>query len=104
VARANEYVQRESPWLLAKDSNRRRDLERILASLIRRVSRQALALAPFIPAKSQQLWAQLGGPGEVQAYLIDRLAELDPAGWRVKRGEALFPETETTLRTRPTDT
>jgi methionyl-tRNA synthetase len=93
VARANEYVQRESPWVLAKDSSRRGELERVMASLARRVARHAVTLAPFMPTKSQQLWMQLGGPGEVQAYRIDRLAELDPAGWRVKRGEALFPKT-----------
>jgi methionyl-tRNA synthetase len=50
VARANEYVQRESPWLLAKDSNRRRDLSEYWPRSLP-VSRQALALAPSIPAK-----------------------------------------------------
>ena len=92
VARANEYVQRESPWLLAKDPSRRGELERVLASLARRVARQAVALAPFMPTKTAQLWTQLGGPGAVQEYPINRLSELDPTGWQVKRGEALFPK------------
>jgi methionyl-tRNA synthetase len=91
VARANEHVQKEAPWALAKDPARRADLERVLASLARQLARQAAALAPFIPAKAQELWNQLGGRGSVNDAPLRSLDQLDPAGWTVKRGVALFP-------------
>jgi methionyl-tRNA synthetase len=94
VARANEYVQREAPWVLAKDPARRADVERVLGSLVRQIARQAAALAPFMPTKAEELWRQLGGPGDAAATRLDRLGDIDPAGWRVARAAPLFPKEE----------
>lgn len=94
VARANEYVQREAPWVLVKDPARRGDVERILGTLARQIAREAVALAPFMPTKAEELWAQLGGAGQVAGVRLDRLAEVDPAGWRVTRAAPLFPKEE----------
>ena len=89
--RANEYTAATTPWAVAKDPARRAELEQILASLIRRVARQTVMYAPFMPNKSQQIWTQLGAPGEVAAQRFDQLTNLDPTGWRVTKGEVLFP-------------
>ena len=56
---------------------------------------QAVALAPFMPTKAQELWAQLGGPGAVGDVAIRRLGEIDPSGWTVARAGPLFPKEET---------
>jgi methionyl-tRNA synthetase len=84
TARANEYAQATAPWTLAKDPARGAELDVALASLIRRLARQAALLAPFMPEKTGALWAQLGGAGAPRA--VD-----DVAGWRVVKGEGLFP-------------
>jgi methionyl-tRNA synthetase len=94
VARGNEYVDRQAPWKLAKDPNAREELETTLGSLVRQLARTAVALFPFMPAKSQELWRQLGAPGEVGAQRFDALMELDGAGWRVAKGGPLFPKDE----------
>jgi methionyl-tRNA synthetase len=92
VARANEYVDRQAPWRLAKDPERRDDLESVLASLIRSLTRQAVYLSPFMPGKATELWSQLGAPGDPASLRFDSLGTLDPAGWQVRKGEGLFPK------------
>ena len=92
VVRGNEYVDRQAPWKLAKDPALRGDLETTLASLMRQLARQAVCVAPFMPRKAAELWTQLGAPGAVDEQRFDRLASLDATGWRVKKGEPLFPK------------
>jgi methionyl-tRNA synthetase len=96
VARANEYTQLMQPWALAKagDDDSRRTLDHVLASLMRQLARQAVCVAPFLPEKSQQLWEALGGAGSVHEQRHADLAALEPSGWRVTKGAALFPRPE----------
>jgi len=91
TARANEYTQATAPWQLAKDPTRQAELEQCLASLIRRLARQAVLLSPFMPQKAEALWTQLGAPGRAAQQRVQALDALDPAGWRVAKGEGLFP-------------
>ncbi|AMW04298.1 methionine--tRNA ligase [Gemmatimonas phototrophica] len=91
TSRANEYTAATVPWGVAKDPARRAELEQILASLIRRIARQTVLLAPFMPTKTQQVWAQLGGQGAVADQRFDALDTLDVTGWRVTKGDPLFP-------------
>ncbi len=91
VARANEYVQNAAPWAMAKDPEKRLELERTLASVARQLARQAICLAPFMPGKSDELWSRLGGSGSVHDQRFDDLPSLDVTGWRVQAGAALFP-------------
>ncbi len=91
TARANEYTAATAPWAVAKDPARRAELEQILASLIRRIAKQTVLLAPFMPNKVEQVWQQLGGPGTVAAQRFESLDALDVGGWKVTKGEPLFP-------------
>ncbi len=92
VRDTNEFVQRSQPWTLAKDPAKRDELAATLATVIRSLARQALLLAPFIPGKAQELWQSLGGPGKISGCRMDTLAALDVAGWRVTKGDPLFPK------------
>jgi methionyl-tRNA synthetase len=91
IARANEFVQQQAPWTLAKDPARGSDLERVIASVARQLVRHAMSLAPFMPDKSNELWSQLGGTGSVEHASLLQLDTVSPAGWRVARRDALFP-------------
>ncbi len=91
VARANEFTQATAPWKLAKDESAHVALDQVLASLIRRLARHAVQLAPYMPERSQVLWESLGAPGAVSDVAFADLASLDAAGWKVKKGEPLFP-------------
>jgi methionyl-tRNA synthetase len=92
IARANEFVDRQAPWKLAKDPALAQELERTLAALIREVALQAVHLAPFMPERSEEVWRQLGAPGSVHEQRFASLDALDPSGWRVAKGEPLFPK------------
>lgn len=94
VARANEYVDRMAPWKLAKDPEQKTALDGVLASLMRQLVRQGLALAPFMPTKTAELFKQLGAPPRMRIAFRDLAVQdnIDPTGWRVMKGDPLFPK------------
>jgi methionyl-tRNA synthetase len=92
VARGNEFVQSSQPWALAKNPERRAELESVLSAIMRQLARHAIHLAPIIPNKAQDLWAQLGGPGQVVDQRFADVEALDVTGWRVAKGASLFPK------------
>jgi methionyl-tRNA synthetase len=94
IARANEYVDRQAPWKLAKDPALRAELESTLATLMRQLTRQAVYIWPFMPNKAEELWKALGAPGSVRDMRFNRLDELNPTGWKVEKGPSLFPKKE----------
>jgi methionyl-tRNA synthetase len=99
VSRGNEYVDRQAPWKLAKDPALRPELERTLAALMRQLARHAIHLHPFLPAKTADLWRQLGGPDIVAHQRFEMVAALDVSGWRVTKGDGLFPKEIVTATT-----
>lgn len=92
VARGNEFVQASQPWALAKNPEKRAELESVLAAIVRQLARHAIHLAPFMPEKAQDLWQQIGGSGNVSAQRFGDVASLDVTGWRVAKGASLFPK------------
>jgi methionyl-tRNA synthetase len=91
VDRANEYVTVQAPWKLARDPGLAHALDETLATLARKLAIETVLLAPFMPAKAQAVWEQLGGPGAVQDQRLPALEELNPSGWTVTKGAPLFP-------------
>ncbi|MGH7713370.1 MAG: methionine--tRNA ligase, partial [Gemmatimonadaceae bacterium] len=92
VAAGNEYVDRQAPWRLAKDPAQRGELETTLGALVRHLARHCVLLAPYLPGKAATLWQQLGGRGELGEQRFTGLGSLDVTGWRVAKGEPLFPK------------
>jgi methionyl-tRNA synthetase len=92
IARANEFVDRQAPWKLAADETQSAELDRTLGSLARQLVRQCVHIAPFTPERAEELWRRIGGPGSVHDQRFDSLASIDPAGWRVTKGDPLFPK------------
>ncbi|HEY9514137.1 MAG TPA: methionine--tRNA ligase [Gemmatimonadaceae bacterium] len=94
VARANEYVDHQAPWKLAKDPERRAELETTLATLTWTLAWLAVMVSPFMPGKAAQLWESLGAPGSVGGFEWRPSAgaeQIAPAGWTVRKGAPLFP-------------
>jgi methionyl-tRNA synthetase len=95
VARANEYVDRQAPWKLAKDPEQREELELTLATLAWALAWLAAMVSPFMPRKAEQLWEHLGAPETLQAFVwsaTDGVERIEPAGWSVRKGAPLFPK------------
>ena len=95
VTRGNEFVQSSQPWTLAKSPEKRDELASVMAALTRALARHCVLLYPFVPSKAQALWQQLGAPGRVEDQRHDKLAALDATGWRVRKGDSLFPKPTT---------
>ena len=94
TTRANLFIQQAQPWALAKDPTKARDLDDALSALVRSLARQAAALAPIMPGKAEALWSQLGAPKTAAGVPFAALSTLAADGWKVQRGEALFPRPE----------
>jgi methionyl-tRNA synthetase len=94
TARANLFIQQNQPWTLAKEPSASAELDNVLAALARSLARQAVALAAFMPIKAEALWTQLGGPGLAAATPYPDLATLQTVGWKVRKGDGLFPRPE----------
>jgi methionyl-tRNA synthetase len=63
-----------------------------MGTLVRTLARQCVMLFPFVPTKAQELWSQLGAPGRIEDQRFDTLMKLDATGWKVRKGEPLFPK------------
>jgi methionyl-tRNA synthetase len=93
VIRGNEFVQASAPWTIAKKGDDAA-LDAVLSSLVRQIARQTILLSPFMPEKTQMAWEQLGAPGHVSDQRIDSLMSLDATGWKVRKGDVLFPKAQ----------
>jgi len=93
ASRANRYVEETTPWKLAKEK-KDAELDRVLASLVRAVTRLAVLATPFIPAKAREIWDALGGDAErsLAAVRFDDLARLSVGGQRIAKPPPLFPK------------
>ncbi|MEO7985394.1 MAG: methionine--tRNA ligase [Gemmatimonadales bacterium] len=94
VSAANLYIQQNAPWALAKQG-KEPELDVVLASLARTLSRLCLLASPFIPGKSQQLWESLGLTGEASDADWDALVHPQVAGLAVTKPAILFPKPAT---------
>lgn len=96
ASRGNEFIQVSQPWALAKSPEQRGELAAVLSALARTIARQTAMLYPFMPEKCAEMWRRLGAPGRVEDQRWHSLMRLDAAGWRVTKGDPLFPKPELT--------
>lgn len=95
VGALNKYVDEQAPWRLAREG-RRDDLAQVMYSLLDSVRLVALAIWPFMPVASAEIWRQLGNPGPLEAQRWDeamRPGQL-PSGIAVPPAEPIFRRVE----------
>ncbi|KEF33690.1 methionine--tRNA ligase [Deinococcus sp. RL] len=89
----NRYIAESAPWTLAKSEATGRRLDTVLYTAAEGLRVASVALEAVIPAKAQELRAQLGLAG--QSYPLAAAWGLTPAGTAVPGGPVLFPKPET---------
>lgn len=90
VTAANQFIVQTAPWTLAKQQ-REAELDQVLASLARCLTRLAVLVHPFMPGKAEALWAHLGQDAALPGAW--RLAEAPTVtGLAVRKPEGLFPK------------
>ena len=71
--RANKYIDETTPWLLAKDENKRDRLSEVLYNLLISLDIGANLLAPFMPETSEKILSEIGAAahsGRVREYRV----------------------------------
>jgi methionyl-tRNA synthetase len=98
VRQANQYVDEQAPWKLAKDPAKKEQLATCLYNLAETLRLAALGLKAFMPSTAPRILAQLG--------LTDSGEPLEKAmawgglkaGTQVSKGQPLFPKEEETVK------
>lgn len=93
IRSANLYIDRCSPWKLAREEDKQKRLNTVLYNLLETLRVLALLLFPFIPVSAQKIWAQLGMEEDLGSQSLEKAevwGGLSP-GTRVKKGLPLFP-------------
>ncbi|MBU3105726.1 methionine--tRNA ligase [Clostridium gasigenes] len=89
IGRANKYIDETTPWILAKDEEKKDRLGTVLYNLAESLRFASVMLSSFLPETSEKINVQLA----VKAIDWDSLAGFDGTapGTAVKKGESLFP-------------
>ena len=59
-SRANKYIDETAPWVLAKDETKKERLGTVMYNLLEMIRLGAILTAPFMPATSDAIFAQIG--------------------------------------------
>ncbi|GAB6168637.1 methionine--tRNA ligase [Clostridium carnis] len=89
VGRANKYIDETTPWILAKDEEKKERLGTVLYNLAESLRFSSVLLSAFLPETSEKINVQLN----TNVTEWDSIAGFDGTtpGTEVKKGEALFP-------------
>lgn len=89
IGRANKYIDETTPWILARDEEKKDRLGTVLYNLVESLRFSSILLAAFLPETTEKINVQLNNT--VTDW--DSLAGFDGTtpGTEVKKGEALFP-------------
>ena len=60
IALVNRLINDRAPWALAKDASKHGELARLLGVIIESLRGAAALIYPFMPAKSEAIWSQIG--------------------------------------------
>ena len=95
LGRANKYIEECTPWALAKDETKQRELKSVMSHLAYVIFNGAMMLRPILVLKSNMIFDQLGVKEEDRDYnslcnehLLD--------GLTVTKGAVLFPRLDDT--------
>jgi methionyl-tRNA synthetase len=97
--RVNGYVTEKEPWVVAKETSKKSDLDAILYNTAESLRALAVLLHPVMPEVTEKLWQSLGAKaslGEIGKQQIDKVANWGqlPAGSIVTKTDVLFPRLE----------
>lgn len=89
VGRANKYIDETTPWILAKDEDKKGRLGTVLYNLAESLRFASVLISSFLPTTSEKINEQLA----VTAKDWSSLEGFDGTapGTTVKKGESLFP-------------
>lgn len=89
IGRANKYIDETTPWILAKDEEKRDRLGTVLYNLLESLRFISVLMTPFLTETSEKMNAQLN----TELTTWNSLASFDgtKAGSHVVKGDVIFP-------------
>ncbi len=92
ITRANQFVEENKPWVMAKDPARKDELAAVLVTLADSVAHIAVLLLAFLPDTARKILTRLRLPADIKVKDAQSFAKpLVCPGIAVERGDALFP-------------
>ena len=90
----NEFITRSEPWALAKDPDRRDELDQALFEMVEAVRIAALLLWPAMPSSCAEIWRRMGQTGSIAESRLDADAAWSGGERHVVQGPPLWPRLE----------
>jgi len=91
ISRANKYIDETTPWILARDDNKRARLATVLYNLLDTIRITTTLLSPVMPFTTPEIWRQIGArDADVLWNMADKHGILNPCV-TVQKGDVLFP-------------
>ena len=89
IGRANKYIDETTPWILAKDEEKKERLGTVLYNLLESLRFISVLITPFLTDTSEKMNIQLN----TELTTWDSLASFDgtKAGGHVVKGDVIFP-------------
>lgn len=91
VSRANKYIDETTPWILAKDENKKIRLATVLYNLLETIRIVSSLLSAFMPTTMPKVWEQIGATESDVSYDNCATFGILPKNIAVHKGEAIFP-------------
>lgn len=93
IRRANKYIDQTTPWILARDEDKKDRLGTVLYNLLESLRIIAGLLKPYLIETPYKIGRQMGVEELIRKTSWDDLKEWGvlPAGTRVNKGEPIFP-------------
>lgn len=93
--KGNVYFDAKQPWKLAKDPEKRQELETTLNCCMECLKALALISSPIIPETAGKLWHMLGFEKPLESFSWNTIAVMDmPVGQQLQKPEILFQKIE----------
>ena len=93
IGRANKYIDETTPWILAKDEEKRPRLAAVMANLLEAIRVSLILLTPFIPDTCARAFDQIGATEAERTW--ESLSAVRGHEITVRKGETLFPRIDT---------
>jgi len=96
IREMNRFVDERAPWNLAKEEEKKGELEGVLYELAEGLRLVTLHLFPFMPGTASKMWSQLGLPGRPEECVGEETWRWGGGrgSFQIRKGEALFPRLE----------
>lgn len=92
IGQANKYIDQTKPWVLAKDEQKKAELDSVLTHLVNTLRSVSIMLQPFLTSTPAEIFRQLGVT-DLADQAWDTLTDptVNKGEWVVRKAEPIFP-------------